>query len=102
MAICQWHKCGKEFVPTSPIQRFCPGGKCRDACHNYEKINGIHFSKEENDLMLEFAQPLGKSIKEMLWKLFKDASGNRTPEGESMPLQDDQVWGVDKDKEAGK
>jgi hypothetical protein len=97
MAICQYHKCGKEFTPTIKGQRFCPGDHCRIACHNDERLHGIHFSEPENALMLEFARPLGKSIKEMLWMLFKDASGNRTLEGDSIPLKDDQVWGVEKE-----
>ena len=39
---CAWHKCGKEFEPSQKGQRFCPGGKCKDAHYNWLKITGIH------------------------------------------------------------
>ena len=40
---CAWHKCGKEFEPTQKGQRFCSGGKCKDAHNNWLKKTGVHF-----------------------------------------------------------
>ena len=39
---CAWHKCGKDFDPTQKGQRFCSGGKCKDAHNNWLKMTGIH------------------------------------------------------------
>jgi hypothetical protein len=39
---CAWHKCGKEFEPSQKGQKFCPGGKCKDAHNNWLKMTGIH------------------------------------------------------------
>ena len=39
---CAWHRCGKEFEPKQKGQRFCPGGKCKDAHNNWLKMTGIH------------------------------------------------------------
>lgn len=39
---CAWHKCGKEFIPAKKGQRFCPGGKCKDAHNNWLKMTGHH------------------------------------------------------------
>ena len=40
---CAWHKCGKEFEPTQKGQKFCSGGKCKDAHNNWLKKTGVHF-----------------------------------------------------------
>ena len=43
MLKCAWHKCGKEFEPTQKGQKFCSGGKCKDAHNNWLEKTGVHF-----------------------------------------------------------
>jgi len=42
MLKCPWHKCGKEFEPNKPNQKFCCD-QHKIAHNNWLKITSIHF-----------------------------------------------------------
>ena len=62
MAKCAWMKCSKEFEPTQKHQKFCPGGKCKDAYNNYRKMTGIHLAPELYDYVKGVADSQGRAV----------------------------------------
>ena len=92
MAICQWKDCGKEFTPIQKHQKFCSGGKCREAYNNWRKLTGIHLLPELYEYVKSVADEIGIPV---------DAQANimiakvANPDGQ--PLDDDALYGKPKD-----
>ena len=86
---CAWHKCGKEFEPTQKGQKFCSGGKCKDACNNWLKLTGIHLCPRA----LSFVQGLAEAR-----KITNDEMANEmilkmaNPDGQ--PLTSEEATGI--------
>ena len=79
---CSWHKCGKEFEPTQKGQKFCPGGKCKDAHNNWLKMTGVHFIPQIYNYIKEIAdsQIPPVSVDEMANKMFFKFTGHEESE----------------------
>jgi len=86
---CLWHKCGKEFEPAKKGQKFCSGGKCKDAHNNWLKSTGIHLAPRVLAQLQEIADGQGVPI---------DAMANvmlaRVLNPDGKPLEDAEIYGV--------
>jgi len=93
MAKCLWMKCGKEFKPMQEHQKFCPGGKCRDAYNNWRKMTGIHLVPENYDYVKGIADSQGRAVDEqaniMIAKMANaDGAG----------IDEDKLYGMQKEQ----
>jgi len=91
MATCLWHKCGKEFTPIQDNQKFCPGGKCKDAHNNWLKMTGIHLCPRA----LYYIQSIANS---RIPPISNDEMANemisRVANADGEPLRDDEAFGL--------
>ena len=99
MATCLW--CKKEIENPRKGQRFCSGGKCKDAYWNAEKMSDMRvpecFRGDVQNLATGLQIPLVEAITKVFENGFKYQEQGRkaklTQEEQSVTLTDNQVWG---------
>jgi hypothetical protein len=81
--------CGKPFTAYRAWQRFCPGGTCRIAYHNREKIqHAVRLTPDIFDALAELARAHDCPVSEMACRILYQSLNP-----DWRPLEEEAIYG---------